>query len=900
LSDDRSHRAPWRDAALAGSGLAAAGSAVWLLPASIHIVSWPASGPVRLALLAPAWQLAVAVVCAVVAGAAIIVAGWGRRAARVIGPLSLLWLWAIPYLPWLPDRAPLLLVLSGPLRWVVLAVAAGIVAGRLAPRVQVMESGLSWIFKINRTAIFAVSLVLYVVLGLHAVRTVGLGGDEPHYLIITESLLKDRDLRIENNHQRGDYRGFIGGELRPDYMQRGKDGEIYSIHAPGLAVLVLPVYAVAGHLGVVAFIGLLGALTALAIFNLAEALAGARVAVVTWIAVCLTVPFVPYSWMIFPEMPGALIVAWAAGWIWHQTEESRSRWFVHGAALAALPWLHTKFAVFLAIFALALAWKLRRQFQNLVAFALPIAVSGLSWLYFFYAIYGDFSPDAPYGVYSDVNVINRYIPHGLLGIFLDQKFGLLFYSPIYLLAIWGAWLLWRRPDTRFLAGVLFAAVAVFVGSTARLYMFWGGNSAPARFLVPILPCLAPMLALALARAQSVFARALAGTWLLIGVSLAVLGTIWPEQLMLFSDPHGRARILESIQAGSPLALVVPTFTDPDWLSQVPQLLPWGVAAAIAFLAAWLIGRFSSSRPWHVATAAGVVLLLAAGLLTASPGAAVRNATALRGDTDVLWMFDGHRHRTLDYSTLGRVTPDEMQALTTMTLTGDVTPDTGYLAGPLALPPGGFDALVSFASALGREGEIVIDAPPRAIFGRTIGVLSNPATVHFELPVAVRRLRLRVADATVGAAVSRVQIVPRSIVPPGEREDVAVRTIESIPQTGRGYIGYVDDHAYPEGGVFWTRGTDASEVLVAPGDASRIVLTLSLGPMAGDVILATSGREQRVGIPANESRQVRLDVPSGQRVVRIRVQSPVTFRPADVDPSSKDMRRLGCQVRVTLE
>ncbi len=31
--------------------------AVWLIPASIHIVDWSADGPVRVALLAPLWQL---------------------------------------------------------------------------------------------------------------------------------------------------------------------------------------------------------------------------------------------------------------------------------------------------------------------------------------------------------------------------------------------------------------------------------------------------------------------------------------------------------------------------------------------------------------------------------------------------------------------------------------------------------------------------------------------------------------------------------------------------------------------------------------------------------------------------------------------------------------------------
>ena len=73
------------------------------------------------------------------------------------------------------------------------------------------------------------------------------GGDEPHYLIIAQSLWRDGDLRIENNHQRGDYREYFGGELRPDYLKRGADGQIYSIHLPGVPAVIAPVLALGGY-----------------------------------------------------------------------------------------------------------------------------------------------------------------------------------------------------------------------------------------------------------------------------------------------------------------------------------------------------------------------------------------------------------------------------------------------------------------------------------------------------------------------------------------------------------------------------------------------------------------------------------------------------------------------------
>jgi len=36
---------------------------------------------------------------------------------------------------------------------------------------------------------------LYACLGLWSLETVGISGDEPHYLIVTQSVLVDRDFR---------------------------------------------------------------------------------------------------------------------------------------------------------------------------------------------------------------------------------------------------------------------------------------------------------------------------------------------------------------------------------------------------------------------------------------------------------------------------------------------------------------------------------------------------------------------------------------------------------------------------------------------------------------------------------------------------------------------------------
>ena len=349
--------------------------AAWLEPASVQIANWPASGPVRIAIFAPFSRLWLAIVLALVASAAICFAGRGARAesaarARAVAPLSLLWLWTLPYWPWLPDRAPSLLALGGPARWLVAGAAVG---GVLWSWVRAFAGQLGEWAQLSRLSLFLLTLVVYVVLGLRSLSTIGVSGDEPHYLVITRSLLTDHDLKIENNHLNRDYRAFFAGELRPDYLRRGQNGEIYSIHSPGLPVLLLPGYALAGAPGAVLTMCLFGALAALAVFDVALLVGGGSAPFLTWLSVCLTVPFVPHTWMLYPETVGAAIAAWSVWWLAAPLPSRSRAWVWRGVWLATLPWLHTKFVVLLAILVIFLAARLRGRVKDMSALAVPLA-----------------------------------------------------------------------------------------------------------------------------------------------------------------------------------------------------------------------------------------------------------------------------------------------------------------------------------------------------------------------------------------------------------------------------------------------------------------------------------------------------------------------------------------------
>src|SRR5262249_21631717 len=133
-------------------------------------------------------------------------------------------------------------------------------------------------------------------------------GDEPHYLAIALSLLKDGDLRIENNYRAPDYIDAFG-ELKPDFIQPGRKGVIYSIHAPGLAVLVLPAFALFGYRGAAMTVLLVGAVAGSIIWRIGwRTTRDVNAAWFAWAAIALSVTFLIQSATVFPDVPGALCV----------------------------------------------------------------------------------------------------------------------------------------------------------------------------------------------------------------------------------------------------------------------------------------------------------------------------------------------------------------------------------------------------------------------------------------------------------------------------------------------------------------------------------------------------------------------------------------------------------------
>ncbi|MEZ5316620.1 MAG: hypothetical protein R2752_04400 [Vicinamibacterales bacterium] len=68
-------------------------------------------------------------------------------------------------------------------------------------------------------------------------------GDEPHYLIVAESLVADGDLDVGNNYANGDARWFGADDLEAGPHARAtRSGAVWTTHDVGVPVILAPLY----------------------------------------------------------------------------------------------------------------------------------------------------------------------------------------------------------------------------------------------------------------------------------------------------------------------------------------------------------------------------------------------------------------------------------------------------------------------------------------------------------------------------------------------------------------------------------------------------------------------------------------------------------------------------------
>src|SRR5258706_5066529 len=153
---------------------------------------------------------------------------------------------------------------------------------------------------------FLIAAIGYAVMIPLQLRT-PIDGDEPYYLLMTESLVRDHDLDLSNQYREIAHSDTGRPDLAPQPGDpRGAHGEQYSRHEPFLPILMAPGYALGGLPGAIAVIALFGALLARSTIRFLE---DEGIADTTTRALFPLIAFGPpivfYATRIWPEVPGA-------------------------------------------------------------------------------------------------------------------------------------------------------------------------------------------------------------------------------------------------------------------------------------------------------------------------------------------------------------------------------------------------------------------------------------------------------------------------------------------------------------------------------------------------------------------------------------------------------------------
>ncbi len=822
-----------------------------------------------------------------------------RRPERAVGRVALA---CAASLPWWPvDWPPAVLLLAGPLGWTWFA-------GCLLTIVDVPRGGWWW-WRMRRVVAHPArtpALVAGLVAALLATSALAGAarhpdGDELDYLMIAQSLASDGDLRIEDNHRRFEYEAWYGGVLPPSYLQRGRDGEIYSVHAPGLPILILPAFAAFGYPGAVATVLGAGALGAALLWRLAFVVTGSAGA--AWLgtaAAAGAAPWFLHAPLVFPDAPAAALVLVG---LWPLVEPSRftgSRMLWPALALVALPWMHTRFAVLAAgvgAALLAATWILpplaeRRARAWLLT---PALLGAAAWFGFFWAIYGTPDPSAPYGTYTQTAW--RHVPTGLVGLIVDQQFGLLATAPVLGLAVAGALRVRRLKASNahdsaetFATGALVLAIVATATAyalvTASYRMWWGGLSAPARFLAPLVLPLGLLVAVGWGTLRT---RTSQGSALvLLAVSLVLTGVMAGADggRLAFNERDGVARWAAWASPIVDLAAALPaSHRDAPGLVARDAAV-WMLVAACA----WSLVR-ASERVDRLTRARVLGATLAVVLVAPTAVWAARGVTPWHPAPAQLAWLRGDGARV--FGPPVAITSGERPVSRRFDLRLQSSParhDDPYTALVLDDVPAGRYRLVATALEAGTRLGVAVGHGRATSFIADDVARDGRATTEVLLPLPVTRLVVRTSTRVNEAGrvwLQRDRLLTRDAE--GTPRDPAPAT--SAMRVGDMSLFFHAHGAFPESEGAWLAGD--TEGVVGISGPPRLPVRFTVRAGAAPVLLETRVGQQRQQVRLAPGEETFVDAGRlpGHGAQRLHFAVKGGFRPALVT-ASDDGRRLG--------
>ena len=426
----------------------------------------------------------------------------------------------------------------------------------------------------NRAALLA--LLFYVLMIPLMLRT-PIDGDEPFYLLITESLVHDHDLDLGNQFRDLAHTASGRTDLVPQLGDRVEGTHVRSHLEPFLSILIAPGYAIGGLIGALMTIALFGALLARSTVRLFEdegiSDATARALFPLF---AFGPPIVFYAARIWPEVPAAFFFVEAVRGV---RQRRVGRWI---PAMLAMVLLKLRFALVVLPLSVAAGFSLRRHRLKPVPTLLILLalVAGAHRV-------RELVPTEPPRAYAI----------GFFGLALDGAAGIAFQAPLYLFGLI-ALARWRRMPEGFRLGM--ASAALYVLALVPRPEWHGGWAPPLRYVAFLMPFLA-LGAAALYERIAPAPLAIVTAWT---IALVIHGAALPYRLFHIANGENAIGEWLSTRWHTDYSRFFPSFIRPNFAALVAS------AILVVALTVFRSGRFL--RP-AVVTVAIVAFALSAGL-----------------------------------------------------------------------------------------------------------------------------------------------------------------------------------------------------------------------------------------------------------------------------------------------
>ncbi|MBX7246404.1 MAG: hypothetical protein K1X53_12980 [Candidatus Sumerlaeaceae bacterium] len=343
-------------------------------------------------------------------------------------------------------------------------------------------------------AVLAVAPVIFL-RGISATPT----GDEPSYTFYATSLVRDGDFQF-NDKERIKFNREMGFPLEqlPHYPPLFGGRQVPG-HFLGTTFMILPAVAIGNlchailpsiRIAMLIFDGITLLLCGLLAMKLTR-LPGPSIMAAAIVGISF--PLLGMSYQAYPDPFVAMLVA-AAMVLMADSMAARTTLPLRNALwvlfiCGLFPWFHTKYAslsVAFGICAFLFQWPWR--IRNLALSATVVAGTAAIFFLVHLPMFGEFMWKQS-AMYAKVS-------YGATGFLTDSHFGVISYLPWVVVVPVGFCMGWRRiGGWRYFLSALLVVLAV-VGPSAAFV--WEGGATALRYFTPVIPIMAPLLAIALA------------------------------------------------------------------------------------------------------------------------------------------------------------------------------------------------------------------------------------------------------------------------------------------------------------------------------------------------------------------------------------------------------------------